>query len=153
MDHFFFWWVILQVLALISEPLGLPSKAVTYLIILLLVGFPIHIYYIWKFRLLRYEIQQTQDPNTPYNKSAFQKMYFSSLFVVSLISGVVITLIIKNNFGDNFSLEEIQGNNKIAVLGFKNTTGDEKLDNVGIIVASYISHGITEKEVGQVSEQ
>jgi len=143
-------WVVLQVLALIAEPLGLPQKSVTYLIIILLIGFPISIYYIWKFRLLKYEIQQTEDPTTPYNKSAFQKMYFSSLFVVGLLSGIAITLIIKNNFGNNFSLEKIQSNNKIAVLGFKNTTGDKKLDNVGDIVASYISHGITEKEVGQV---
>jgi len=143
-------WVILQVLALITEPLGLPQKSVTYLIIILLIGFPIYIYYIWKFRLLKYEIQQTEDPTTPYNKSAFQKMYFSSLFVIGLLSGIAITLIIKNNFGENFSLEKIQGNNKIAVLNFENTTGDEKLDNVGNIAASYISHGITEKEVGQV---
>jgi len=143
-------WVILQVLALITEPLGLPVKSVTYLIIILLIGFPIYIYYIWKFRLLKYEIQQTEDPTTPYNKSAFQKMYFSSLLVVGLLSGIAITLIIKNNFGENFSLQKIQGNNKIAVLDFENTTGDEKLDNVGNIAASYISHGITEKEVGQV---
>lgn len=143
-------WVILQVLALLTEPLGLPKKSVTYLIILLLIGFPIYIYYIWKFRLLKYEIQQTEDPTTPYNKSAFQKMYFSSLFVVALLSGIATTLIIKNNFGENFSLQKIQSNNKIAVLNFENTTGDEKLDNVGNIAASYISHGITEKEVGQV---
>lgn len=143
-------WVVLQVLALIAEPLGLPTKSVTYLIIILLIGFPIYIYYIWKFRLLKYEIQQTEDPTTPYNKSAFQKMYFSSLLIVGLVSGIAITLIIKNNFGENFSLEKIQGNNKIAVLNFENTTGDEKLDNVGNIAASYISHGITEKEVGQV---
>ena len=74
-------WVVLQVLALIASPLGLPEKSVTYLIIILLLGFPIYIYYIWKFRLLKYEIQQTEDPTIPYNKSAFQKMYFSSLFV------------------------------------------------------------------------
>lgn len=143
-------WVILQVLSVIAEPLGLPQKSVTYLIIILLIGFPISIYYIWKFKLLKYEIQQTEDPNTPYNKSAFQKMYFSTLFLVALVSGGSIALIINNNFGANSLLEEIQNNNKIAVLNFKNTTGDKKLDNVGDIAAQYISHGITEKEVGQV---
>ena len=143
-------WVVLQVLALIASPLGLPEKSVTYLIIILLLGFPIYIYYIWKFRLLKYEIQQTEDPTIPYNKSAFQKMYFSSLFVIGLLSGVAITLIVKNNFGSDFSLEELKGNDKIAVLDFENTTGDKDLDNVGIIAARYISHGITEHEVGQV---
>jgi len=143
-------WVILQVLALITEPLGMPEKSVTYLIIILLIGFPIYIYYIWKFRLLKYEIQQTEDPNTPYNKSAFQKMYFSSLLVVGLLSGVAITLIIKNNFGDNFSLTKMQGNDRIAVLEFTNNTNDEKLNIIGKITANWIIHGITEKEVGQV---
>ena len=143
-------WVVLQVLALIVSPLNLPEKIVTYLIIILLLGFPIYIYYVWKFRLLKYEIQQTEDPTTPYNKSAFQKMYFSSLFVISLLSGIAITLIIKNNFGNNYSLEELKGNDKIIVLDFENTTGNEDLDNVGRIAARYISHGITENEVGQV---
>lgn len=143
-------WVILQVLALITSPLGLPERLVTYLIIILLIGFPIYIYYVWKFRLLKYEIQQTEDPTTPYNKSAFQKMYFSSLFVISLLSGIAITLIVKNNFGSNFSLEELKGNDKIVILDFENTTGNKELDNVGRIAARYISHGITENEVGQV---
>jgi len=143
-------WVILQVLALISSPLGLPDRSVTYLILILLIGFPVYIYYIWKFRLLRYEIQQTEDPNTPYNKSAFQKMYFSSLFVVGLLSGVAITLIIKNNFGSNFSLEEIQSNNRIAVLNFDNITGDEKLDFIGKIAANWIINGIENNELASV---
>jgi len=143
-------WVILQVLALVASPLGLPEKTVTYLIILLLIGFPIYIYYVWKFRLLRYEIQQTEDPTTPYNKSAFQKMYFSSLFFIGILSGIAITFIIKNNFGKDFSLDKINSNDKIAVLEFTNNTNDEELDIIGKITANWIIHGITEKEVGQV---
>ncbi|MFD2535563.1 tetratricopeptide repeat protein [Gelatiniphilus marinus] len=143
-------WVVLQVLALITSPLGLPEKSVTYLIVILLFGFPIYIYYVWKFRLLKHEIQQTEDPTTPYNKSAFQKMYFSSLFVIGLLSGIAITLIFKNNFGEKISLKKLKGNDKIAVLDFENTTGNTDLDNVGRIAARYISHGITENEVGQV---
>ncbi|WOD43822.1 TPR end-of-group domain-containing protein [Hwangdonia lutea] len=143
-------WVILQVLALIASPLGLPEKSVTYLIVILLLGFPIYIYYVWKFRLLKHEIQQTEDPTTPYNKSAFQKMYFSSLFVIILLSGIAITLIFKNNFSQKIALKKLNGNDKIAVLNFENTTGNTELDNVGRIAARYISHGITENEVGQV---
>lgn len=143
-------WIILQVLAVIAEPLGLPPKSVTYLILILLIGFPVYIYYIWKFRLLKYEIQQTEDPNTPYNKSAFQKMYFSSLFVIGLFSGIAIAFIINNNFGGNFSLEEIKGNDRIAVLKFENNTGDTNLDRIGKITADWIVHGITKNEVAQV---
>lgn len=142
-------WVLLQVLALIAEPIGFPIKIVTYLIIILLVGFPIYIYYIWKFKLLKYEIQQTEDPSTPYNKSAFQKMYFSSLFVISLFSGIAVTLIVKKNFGRTMLIEELKENDKIAVLDFENTTGNEDLNNIGEIAANWIIHGITENEAGQ----
>lgn len=143
-------WVLLQVLALIVEPIGIPKKSVTYLIVILLIGFPIYIYYIWKYKLLKYEIQQTEDPNTPYNKSSFQKMYFSTLFVVGLISGISITLIIKNSFESNFSLEKIKSSNKIAVLEFENTTTNDNLNNVGRIASNWIIHGITENQLGQV---
>jgi hypothetical protein len=143
-------WVLLQVLSVIADPIGLPKKSVTYLIVILLMGLPIYIYYVWKFKLLKYEIQQTEDPNTPYNKSAFQKMYFSSLFVVALVSGISITLIIKNSLKNNFSLEKIESNNKIAVLEFENTTTNEKLSNVGKIASNWIIHGITENKLGQV---
>ncbi|WP_339755419.1 hypothetical protein [uncultured Winogradskyella sp.] len=143
-------WVLLQVLALIVEPIGIPKKSITYLIVILLIGFPIYIYYIWKYKLLKYEIQQTEDPNTPYNKSSFQKMYFSTLFVVGLISGISITLIIKNSFESNFSLEEIESSNKIAVLEFENTTTNDNLNNVGRIASNWIIHGITENQLGQV---
>ena len=146
-------WVILQVLALISEPIGAPKKSVTYLIIILLIGFPIYVYYIWKFKLLKHEIQQTEDPSTPYNKSAFQRMYFSSLFIIILLSGISITLILKNNFSSDFSLEEIRSNNKIAVLEFENTTSNEALVNVGKIASNWIIHGITENQLGQVISQ
>ena len=126
-------WVILQVLDLISEPIGIPKESVTYLIVILLIGFPIYIYFIWKHKLLKHEIEQTEDPNSPYNKSAFQKMYFSSLFVVGLISGIAITLIVKNSFKADFSLEIIESKNKIAVLEFENTTTNEKLNNLSLI--------------------
>ncbi|MCA0132381.1 hypothetical protein [Winogradskyella alexanderae] len=142
-------WVLLQVLALVAEPLGFPIKIVTYFILILLVGFPVYIYYIWKFKLLKYEIQQTEDPTTPYNKSAFQKMYFSSLLVISLLSGVAVTLIIKKNFSSKVLMEELAENDKIAVLDFENTTGNEELNNIGEIAANWIIHGITENDAGQ----
>lgn len=143
-------WVILQVLSVVADPLGLPKKSVTFLIIIFLVGFPIYIYYIWKFKLLKYEIQQTEDPTTPYNKSAFQRMYFSSLFIIGLLSSVAIALIIKNNFVSEIKLEEIKGNNKIAVLNFENTTGVKKLDNLGKIASNWIIHGIEKNNLGEV---
>jgi hypothetical protein len=143
-------WLILQVLAVIVQPLNLPEKSVTYLILILLFGFPVYIYYVWKFRLLKFEKEMTDDPTTPYNKSAFQKMYFFSLSIISIISISSAALIINNNFNNNFKLKKFNSNDKIAVLEFENNTGDKNLDIIGKMTANWITHGITENKIAQV---
>jgi len=143
-------WVILQVLALIAEPLNFPEKSVTYLILILIIGFPIYVYYIWKFRLKNLEVSQTGDDSNKLYKSSFQKMYFSALAVISLIATFSAILIINTNLTSGFKLEKLETNDKIAVQIFSNNTGDEKLDYVGEIAANWIIHGITENELAQV---
>ena len=44
-------WVLLQVIALFTEPLGLPEISLTYLLIILLAGFPLYIYLLWRYIL------------------------------------------------------------------------------------------------------
>ena len=44
-------WLLIQVLPVVWEPLGLPFATVTILLILLLVGFPIYMFYIWKYQI------------------------------------------------------------------------------------------------------
>ncbi len=44
-------WVLLQVVALVAEPLGFPNAIVAYLLLALLIGFPLYIYSVWKFQL------------------------------------------------------------------------------------------------------
>jgi hypothetical protein len=143
-------WVILQVLALIAEPLNFPEKSLTYLILILLIGFPIYVYAIWKFHLKKMEISQTGDDASKLYKSGFQKMYYSGLVVISVISTFSVVLIINTNLSGGFKLEKVEGNNKIAVQVFANNTGDDKLDYVGEIAANWIIHGITENELAQV---
>ena len=42
-------WILLQVLAITWEPLGLPKHSVVFLILALLVGFPLFMLIIWKY--------------------------------------------------------------------------------------------------------
>lgn len=44
-------WVILQVLSITWQPLGLPQKSVAFLIVVLLLCFPLYIFFLWKFRV------------------------------------------------------------------------------------------------------
>ena len=46
-----FSWLVIQVISTVQQPMGLSPLIVTYVLILLLVGFPIYIFYIWKFQI------------------------------------------------------------------------------------------------------
>lgn len=143
-------WVILQVLALIAEPLNFPEKSVTYLILILIIGFPIHMYYIWKFRLRKLEKIQTGDDAVKIYKSPFHKMYFSALFIISSLSAFSTVIIVNTNLIRDIKLQEASSNDKIAVLKFEDFTGDENLNIIGDMAANWIVHGITENGVAQV---
>lgn len=143
-------WVFLQVLALISEPLNFPEKSVTILILILVIGFPIHVYLIWRFRLKNLEKSQTGDDSIKIYKSPFHKMYFSGLIIISAISAFSAVMIINTNFTNRFNLQEAKSNDKIAVLNFDNFTTNPNLTDIGAMAANWIVHGITENGVAQV---
>ena len=143
-------WVVLQVLALIAEPLNFPEKSITYLILILIIGFPIHIYFIWKFRLKKLETIQPENDSININKSAFHKMYISSLAFIILISAFSAAVIVNTNLRGEINLQNVRSNDKIAVLKFDDFTSDPKLDIIGDMAANWIIHGITENGIAQV---
>ncbi|MBU2527478.1 MAG: hypothetical protein KKC03_12850 [Bacteroidetes bacterium] len=152
-------WVLLQVMSVTAEPLGLPKKSVTFLIIILLIGFPVYIFLVWKYYLATAESKpESLDENgNPIKgkilKSPFYKMYFAMLTTVSLVISLLVFLIIENNFGKSIKLKKLEAGDKIGVLKFGNNTGDEKFDIVGKMAADWIIHGITENNLAQVVSQ
>ncbi len=147
-------WVILQVLSVTWQPLGLPQKSVTYLILLLLILFPLYIFLIWKFKIAPLENSETEtDQEDKRKKAAFHKMYFSALGIISMISVCAIFLIVDKNFGQKNELPTRTESDKIAVLKFGNNTGDPQYDVVSKMTADWITHGITENKAGQVISQ
>jgi hypothetical protein len=149
-------WVLLQVMSVTAEPLGLPKKSVTYLIIILLIGFPVYIFLVWKYNLAKPEqlIENFDESGNPVKekilKSPFHKMYFTMLTVVSLVTVVLVLLIIENKFGERIEMKKLEANDKIGILKFGNNTGDKKFDIVGKMAADWIIHGITENNMAQV---
>lgn len=149
-------WVILQVLAVTWQPLGLPHKSVAFLIIVLLLCFPLYIFFLWKFRITPAHNTETEpDEKDVKKKAAFQKMYFSFLGIITSLCVIAVFLIINRNFSqeNNEILPKIEKNDKIAVLKFGNNTGDPKYDVVSKMASDWIIHGITENQVAQVITQ
>ena len=150
-------WVLLQVLAITAEPLGLPKTSVTILLLILILGFPINIFLVWRFHLLVLEKNsKTIDDSEAdikiytYKKSSFKKMYFTFSLITSLLSIFIIIIIINNKFTSSEpKLVSTIVNDKIAILKFGNNTGDVKYDIIGKMVADWLIHGITENQIGQ----
>ncbi len=149
-------WVLIQVLDITWQPLGLPSKSVTFLLAFLFIGFPIYIYLVWRHYLAESENEKvgSEDDNSKevsynYRKSSFKKMYFSFLGVIAVTSIFGSLLVLNNAFNNHTYLEPIKENSKIAILKFGNNTGDKKYDIVGKMTSDWIIHGITENHIGQ----
>jgi len=173
-------WVLIQVFSEIWEPIGLPKISMTYLLLILLIGFPLNIYLLWKYRLkpkeykiirrdalrISTESDDTKEDTRRIKKkkfhllgihfySPFQKMYFTSLYLITFITIFTAALIVKANFikEENmtvFTFSEEPDNNRIAVLPFKNNTLDTNLDVVGKMAVDWIMHGITQNKAGEV---
>jgi hypothetical protein len=149
-------WVILQVLSITWQPLGLPQKSVAFLIIVLLLCFPLYIFFLWKFRVAPLHKTETEiDEKEKKKRTAFQKMYFSSLGIITSLCVIAVFLIVNRNFSqtDSNILPKVVKSDKIAVLKFGNNTGDPQYDIVSKMAADWIIHGITENNVAQVITQ
>lgn len=149
-------WVLLQVIALVAEPLGFSNKVVAYVLIGLLACFPLYIYGVWKFQLAPSAKKQPEldASGAPipgkFKKSPFQKLYFSFLGIIGLVcAGMALFLVNRNIVQPRFQALGDAGN-KIAVLKFKNLTGDASKDLVGELAVDWIIHGITRNKLGQV---
>lgn len=149
-------WVLLQVVALIAEPLGFPNTIVAYILLALLIGFPLYIYSVWKFQLAEnIERKPLLDKTgTPipgkFIRSPFQKVYFYFLTIISIIALGITLVVVKRNFVKENYVLDIKVGDKIAVLKFDNNTGDEKYDIAGKMAVDWIIHGITQNKVAQV---
>lgn len=149
-------WILIQVLDITREPLGLPDKSVTFLIIALLIGFPINIYLVWRYHLAELEGLSSKEITeneyqTPYNykKSSFKKIYFTSLSFITIFSFFVALIVLNNLYKFENLPESVESNSKIAVLKFGNNTGDTKYDIVGKMTSDWIIHGISENHIAQ----
>lgn len=150
-------WIMIQVLALLYEPFGLPKKSISIGVIILLIGFPLYIYYIWKTSLIYLELEGDElinERGQPIDfkrvTKAFRKMFFITLGIISIMVSFSVLLVIKNTFSTDIAQLKINATDKIAVLEFGNNTGDTKLDIIGEMASDWIIHGITENNVAQV---
>ena len=149
-------WVVLQVLSVTWQPLGLPQKSVTFLIIILLIGLPVYLFIIWKYKILPLEKERLEtnldddDLEEPIIKKSFKKYYVIASVFITTLCAFATFIIIDINFLNNSPTVTFSETDRIAVLKFGNNTGDPKYDDVGKMASDWIMHGITKNKLGQV---
>ncbi|PRP66500.1 tetratricopeptide repeat protein [Nonlabens agnitus] len=153
-------WVLLQVLAVVWEPIGLPKKSVTVLILILVLGFPFYLYYIYKFKI-HIEYNEDQSKKELASIASFKKIYFGTVAIFSVVCMAVVVVITKANFFNNDeplvktvvrveSEPIVDVDDRIVVLKFKNNSMQDSLDVAGSMAADWIIQGINEKQIAQV---
>ncbi|NNF34776.1 MAG: hypothetical protein HKN68_11730 [Saprospiraceae bacterium] len=149
-------WLIIQVAATTFPYLGFPSEAVTTVIILVLICFPVSILFSWYYNVVpEPEDEDADKPSISKKQKESNKVFY---IVISLITILVLILIFMVS-RKNFSQGQVEGrvpmlselaSDQIAVLQFSNNSIDPGLDVVGKMVADWIAHGIIQYEIAPV---
>jgi len=128
-------YVLLEVVDIITPALLLPSWTVTLVIVLLAVGFPITIILSWIFDITPEGIQKTESveeltEEEPPLSSARRRVKISDVIIAVLFVVVCVLLYPKIFKKDQFAeIRDEEGRISIAVMPFKNMSGDSSYNN------------------------
>ena len=119
-------FVIIELANIVVEPLNLPERTPTFVIMFLVIGFPIAVIISWIFDLTPKGMEKTK-PLIEDQEGERRATHNGWKIATSVSIAVIIGLIILNLAGDPTRLKagDIQS---LVILPFDNFTGDEDLD-------------------------
>jgi len=121
-------WVIIQLIDNLTEPLNLPPKLFTIVLIVLVVGFPLAIILSWIYDVTSEGVEKTKPIEEL--KEGEKTVIPNAWKIATYVSFVVIIgLAVLNIVGGGKQLRagDIQS---LVILPFENFTGDDQLDNM-----------------------
>ena len=120
-------YIILEASDIVLPRLGLPDWTVTFLIVLIIVGFPITVILSWIFDVTPEGIQKTEpeDAGQEGTRGTTRRRFKASDGIIAVLIVVVLILAYPRIF-HNKNIENIRSGGKIslAVLPFQNLTND-----------------------------
>jgi TolB-like protein len=128
-------WLLIQVAVTIKQPLSLPEWIDTFIIILIVIGFPIALVVAWVFELTPDGLHKTDEVEVTPSFSSNTSKRLNRVIISVLAVAVAFLLADKfflSNYNSNVELEP-----SIAVLPFVNMSSDQ--DN------EYFSDGLSEE--------
>lgn len=147
-------FILMEASDIMLPRLGLPEWTVTFVIVLLIAGFPIALILSWIFDLTPKGIQKTptvdeaaQSLGTAYAISQKKGFTVSHAIIVILLVVVCILLYPKLFSGDHYQeIRNESGQISLVVLPFENQTGDSSLDWFSRGISSLLTNGLGSSE-------
>jgi tetratricopeptide (TPR) repeat protein/TolB-like protein len=141
-------FILMEAADIMLPRLGLPDWTVTFIIVLLIAGFPISLVLSWIFDITpegfkktesTEELQESESSSSPGRKSNT----LGNVIIVVLVIAVGVLLYPKLFPSDRYKeLRDEEGRISIAVLPFENQTGDTTLNWFGKGISSLMTNGL-----------
>lgn len=159
-------FIIMEAAEIMLPRLGLPDWTVTFVIVLLIVGFPVAIIASWIFDLTPEGVKKTESREelrdkkeatlTELKQSAPKNVLTASNLVITILLVVVCILLYPKIFKPDHlkELRDEGGMISVAVLPFENLTGDSSLYFWENGISEYLINGLaTSPELAVSSSQ
>ena len=131
-------YVILELTSIIAEPLGLPAWTITFVLVLLCIGFVITVVVSWIYDFTSEGIMKTGSPEAEQEKSpgdtAPPRPKKRKLKLSDIVIAILVVLVVILAYPKIFKRDKLQdirqddGRISIAVMPFVNQTGDTTLN-------------------------
>ena len=139
-------FIILEAADIILPRLGLPDWTITFLIIIIIIGFPVAAIVSWIFDItpegiIKTKLGETEKKNTQAFRPRSSLFNANNIVITILFIAVCILLYPKisgHQITEETGLESSKSNNLIAVLPFSNTKSDPETDYLGFAIADQI---------------
>lgn len=129
---------ILELVDIVAPALSLPGWTMTFVLILLLTGFPVFVIFSWVFDVTPAGIKKTKsgsERKKPYDEKELKRWKSSTLAGLLIILGLVVFSIVRSNLGAT----EIRKMEKtIAVIPFDNYCIEEEFEFLGDAIPNAI---------------
>ncbi|MGB5268948.1 MAG: hypothetical protein WBN52_00475 [Eudoraea sp.] len=139
-------WVLLQVLTSVLPNLGSPLWVLKTLMFLIVIGLPIWIIFSWVYEMTPEGLKKTLQVSKEQSITEATNKRLNIIIIITLIIAIAVSFLNKPIADTSFKTianNELILDNSIAVIPFKNWSGDPELE--------YISDGMTDAVIARLT--
>ncbi len=140
-------WVLLQVLTSVLPNFGAPPWVLKTLMFLIVIGLPIWIIFSWVYEITPEGLKKTAKVSKDQAITTATNKRLNIIIIITLIIAIAVSFLnkpIPNTSSKTIANNELILDNTIAVMPFKNWSGDQELE--------YVSDGMTDAVISRLTK-